>query len=794
MMTSNVPEVLSQMVRGFEDASKLIKEAREATRGLATDLRSLGRGTGLSGLLKTLEKLGSAKIGGSIVADMDKMRTILRETATAQAEMAKSSVETARAWKDIAAAGGRGGRRGGGAGAPPAPGGPWSQAERDAYPDAQYENRNYDARSRAQDRAYRSDQRMAERENQDRDVRARAAEAAAAKRYADDHALAHRENADVDARARTAAQRSRQSHAHGMDAALGAQMAGDAGMGLVERGFHAYADVQQQQIMAQADSRITDAVMTQANTLVANLQKKYPALTQAEGLTVFRNTMGIFGNARESMDAMPDAVRLQQLYQLAPLGRGGTGGSEVQAAEKAGDAMQAFIDPKTQQLDKGLYKQWMDFQARSYLAGGGLVDAKGWLAFSRTARSAGIGLNPRALEETQALLEMSPGRTGTALMSAFQVFGASTSHMTKQNKAAWGKAGLLGKDGNIVDQGLYQQNPFEWVWKDLVPRLQAQGLKTREQLLKWLTDHGQRGTVAGILSDIAIGQTPITNTANKMDAQDPNAVDKLVNSDIGKLAALQAAETNFFVAVGKFGEGPGLMVLTKLTDALNALTKLANDHPEAAKWFITTAGGMALMSKAAGDVAMTIYLGAPMVQGMAALARAVLPFGKGGEAELAIATAAGGAGVAGSLAALAAAIVLLPPALKMGVEAMNSALGITPPQSGSAAKGAGHGPWTSSNHPAGQSWSDWWHGLSQPLAGGTVGGGRGSVHATKSAYVTGSDDTLSGRPIILMVDGRVLGQVVGGQLDRSSRNSASVQFGRTAHDGRMTPVPTTTLA
>ena len=382
------------------------------------------------------------------------------------------------------------------------------------------------------------------------------------------------------------------SHGDLVDGAMGAQMAGDAGMGLAGQAFHAYADVQLQTTLAQADKRVTDAVMARANGVITTLQKQYPALTQTEGLTLFRNTMGIFGDADESLAALPGAVRLQQLYELAPLGKGGTGGSEVQAAEKAGDAMQSFIDPKTGKLDKGLYDKWMDLQARSYTAGGGLVDAKNWLAFARTSRSAGIGLSDRALEETQALLEMSPGRTGTALMSAFQVFGASTKHMTKANRGAWNKAGLLDKSGDIVDQQLYQKDPYAWVWDEMVPKLAARGIKTREQVLKWLTENGQRGTVSGLLADIAVGKTPITNTATKMENQDPKLVDKLVNTDVGKLAAFHAAETNFLVALGKFGEGPGLTLLTDLTKILNKLVEEAEAHPEAAKRLIGVGAGL----------------------------------------------------------------------------------------------------------------------------------------------------------------------------------------------------------
>ena len=773
--STNASEVLSQMVRGFEDANKLILSLQESTRRLGTDFRELGQGSrgGLAKMIAQLEKLGGTKINGTFLADMDKVRNVVREAATAQSEMARSAVETARAWKDIAAAGGRAGRAGGGGrgGAGAGPAGPWTSAMRDAYPDAQWENGDHDAQSRAGAR------------------RSAAADAAAASRYADEHALAMRENADMDARSRAAARQSRVSHGHGMDAAMGAQMAGDAGTGLLERGFHAYGEVQTQQILTQADTRITDSVLAQANAKIAELQKTYKALTQAEGLTLFRNGMGLIGDKDEALAMLPSAVRLQQLYQLAPAGRGGSGGSEVQAAEKAGDIMQQFVDPATHKLDSKLYDQWMDMQARSYLAGGGLVDAKNWLAFARTSRTAGIGLSPKALEEAQALLEISPGRTGTALNSAFQVFGASTHHMTKPIHKAWNAAKLLDpKTGDIIDQKLYQTDPFEWVWKDLVPKLAAQGIKTRDQILKWLTDNGQRGTVSGLLADVAIGETPIKNTMTRLESQNPKAIDNLVNSDLGKLAALQASETNFFVALGKFGEGPGLMVLDKLTGALNRLTAMANDHPQAATNLITVAGGLAILAKVGGDAAMTIYLGAPLVTGMAALAKSVLPFGKGGAAAEAIAMASAGSGVPGSLAALVAAVVLLPPALKFGVESLNSALGITPSQSGSAAKGAGHGPWHGATTlpSVSESWKQWWdrETAGTPQSGSSA---RGAGHLQHSSF-TGQATVI---PITLQLDGKTVARVVTHHQERVLSRDPS---GITGFDGRQTMMPPSVIS
>ena len=540
-------------------------------------------------------------------------------------------------------------------------------------------------------------------------------------------------------------------HVSAMDAAMGAQMAGDFGIGLAERSLNAYGDVQMKQFAAQSDKALTDIVMVKANALIKTLQAQYPALTQSEGLTLFRNTMGIFGSAGESLKALPGAVRLQMLYQLLPQGKGGTGGDEVQAAEKAGDIMQAFVNPQGG-LDLNLYNKFMDFQARSYQAGGGLVDAKNWLAFARTSRTAGIGLSDRAMEEAQALLEISPGRTGTALQSAFQVFGATTRHMTKGNRAAWQHAGLLGRNGNIIDQQLYQSDPFEWVWKDMLPALKKHGIATRDQILRWLTENGQRGTVAGVLADIAIGQTPITRTADKMERQDPNLVDKLQGGVMGQMAALHAAETNLFVAMGKFLQGPGIELMNNLAKGLNKLADEMNAHPDLSKNVLLFGGGLALVSKVMGDAGMAyLFVGSPLIAGVQALSGAL-------------------------------------PGMAAGVKALLAAAGKSAPSAPSAAN-----PWGTVES-IGATALRWGGKIASTVGLGFLGWEAGKSVATSPEWQAFGDhiekavrDGLAKRSDGVMH--ATINVNVDGKKVQTTRTIAPVQSGTTGHDGSMSLYP-----
>ena len=446
------------------------------------------------------------------------------------------------------------------------------------------------------------------------------------------------------------------------DTAIVGSIIGGTGIDLITKGFMANAQVQQQVTLSEADQRNTPAVMGNVQAQIANLQKKYPALTQLEGLKLYSENQGIFGDPAEALSTLAGSVRLQQLYQLKSTGEGGSGGDENLAASKAGDALQAFIDPKTNKVDTGLFKP-VDQLPNPIGSGGGaalLTRNPGWHLLGLRALGALASTKTR-WNTRKVCWNFPPSRTGTALNSAFQLFGASTNHLTDKTKAAWSKAGLLGKAGEIINQLAYQADPYTWIWNTLKPALAKQGITTRAQILAWLSANGQRSTVSGLFADIAIGETNLQKTKTRFDAQDPNTVDKLQNTDIGKLQALSAAQNNFFIALGKFESGPGVSVLVSFTNALNNITEWANKNPGLAKDLVEIGAGTAIFADVAGKLAMTIYLGAPLVSGLASLARSAPGLARAGTA---LVTTADGLALLGTR--LAPFIAGGPVALAMG--------------------------------------------------------------------------------------------------------------------------------
>jgi hypothetical protein len=436
-----------------------------------------------------------------------------------------------------------------------------------------------------------------------------------------------------------------------VDVGIAGTMVGDAGLDLATAGFMANMNVVTEQATLSANKLNTPAVRSQVGNKIQSLQKANPSLTQMEGLQDYADALGVFGDPKEALAAMPAIVHFQQLQKMRSTdGTDGGNTDQVLAAIKSGDIMQSFIDPKTKKFDVGMFNQFMAFQQQSLLAGNGIVTPKSWLAFARSARVAGMLLDPQALAYSQALLEQSPGRSGTAMSSAFQLFGNGNPKMlTDKNRAAWEQVGLLDKNGKPVNDAQYQKDPFEWVWNTLEPKLRSAGYKTEQQQLSWIAGNMQRSTIAGLFSDIIAGETGIKKTAGLVNDQQQLDLNK---TPAGQLAAFQAGQQNFLVALGKFESGPGIKILNSLTDAFNGMANWANKNPGLAKYIVEIGGGFIIFSKAAGTLANVVAIGGPLVRGFGGLALVALKFAKGAGAAEGLANAASGLSGLASEAAL----------------------------------------------------------------------------------------------------------------------------------------------
>lgn len=234
---------------------------------------------------------------------------------------------------------------------------------------------------------------------------------------------------------------------------------------------------------------------------------------------------------------------------------------------------------------------------------------------------------------------------------------------------------------------------------------------------------------------------------------------------------------------------PAIESLKALTVALRGMTDLAKANPTAAKDIALAAAGMAVLAKVAGDLAMVVFVGAPLVRGFALLGGSLGAFAPGAAAEGALAALAGGGG-AGSLAGLAAAILGLAGAVA-GAEKLNEYLGIPDTPAGRAAKRAAN-PSPHGNYLF-DGLSNWWNGFSSApgsdghsnAARGGHQGGSGAYHP--SSYVTQPGNGGGAVQNIIYMDGRKVAEVV---TSLQARSMSAPPAGGTAFDTRMTSLPT----
>jgi len=378
-------------------------------------------------------------------------------------------------------------------------------------------------------------------------------------------------------------------------------------------------------------------------------------------------------------------------------------------------------------------------------------------------------------------------RAGTGEAATFQQF--ITGRMTEAASNQLKKAGLLDKTakwkgGQVADMqhkfhgfAEYGANPVQWVRDFLLGpdgALAKNKIDPHDKLAvaKFLSDWSGRQTGLGFMAELTLGMQGIDKEGGKVGNTTTDPMKVLQQSDpMQKLREFHAAENELMVTFGQNAIGPALEALKALTNVIRDLSDWGKSHPNVAKDITLVVGGLAALATAAGNAAMAIFIGAPLVKGLAGLAEAASPFGAAGAAGVAL------AGLPGLLGGLAAAVVGLPVLLKGVADAMGETGGH---------KGSGKGlqapgfisppppPDSTGNH-----FGDWlrdkWSGFyNQPTYSGQ-GAGK-NLHPT-----AGQPVTMSG---VLNIDGKKAGNFIAQSLTGPNAGMTGNDL-RTGHHGAM---------
>lgn len=307
---------------------------------------------------------------------------------------------------------------------------------------------------------------------------------------------------------------------------------------------------------------------------------------------------------------------------------------------------------------------------------------------------------------------------------------------------------------------------------------------------KFLSDWSSRQTGLGFMAEMTLGMGGINKESQKI-GQSGNTMQVMQQSDpMQKMREFRAAENELMVTLGQNAIGPAMEALKGLTNVLREMSDIGTSHPNMAGDITLIVGGVSALATAAGNAAMVVFVGAPIVTGLRALAGAMSPFAIGGSAAGAMATLpAGLSGVGIALVALAGAVVGIPKIF----EGIAGALGL---HGGQDLHGGGKGS-RSGITPDATGASPWgalgslFGGPSTPSpsteGGPHTGGGRGSgTHFSPSSfYARPAPPQVIQANLAVHLDGQVIAR---NTSYHQAREMSGPPTGMTGFDLRETPI------
>jgi hypothetical protein len=436
--------------------------------------------------------------------------------------------------------------------------------------------------------------------------------------------------------------------ASGLMAAYGVERLGDAGMSFFEKAFMAEAQVEHLLTNLRMNGGVDDAKIAEVRSKAEAMARAVKGTTISENLKTVLDAFNLTGDLGEALKAAPAMAKMGLLLQSIP---GAHHGDPAYAGAQAIEVAQRFYNPKTHAIDMDQFNQQLAAMTGVSLATANRVTPETYLAFVKQARLGGMLGNDQFLyQDAPALLAATGGqRSGTG--DAAIVRQLTLGRMTKNAFLELQKVGVLDQTAkwshalvpdigkHLAGADLLAQNPVDWARKFLIPELNAHGVNTNDRQATGIEAGKLASTNMGLgfLSELLLGMAQIDKEAAKIRAivTDPMAV--LQNDPLQKLREFQAAENEFMVTLGSAIMGPAIDSLRGLTNVLHDLTDWSRANPNAAKDIAVTAAGLSLLAKTAGEVALGIYVGAPLVRGIVALAGGASLFGAGSAAAMGLA-------------------------------------------------------------------------------------------------------------------------------------------------------------
>ncbi|EFS7077226.1 hypothetical protein HW008_002778 [Salmonella enterica] len=336
-----------------------------------------------------------------------------------------------------------------------------------------------------------------------------------------------------------------------------------------------------------------------------------------DNMRTLKEAHSVLRHYDEAKMVTPELLKMQYATKFMTAGQGEVLRDQSQAVLKIAELRNEINTPEQ-------FKNSVNLTTQAFAASGGLVKPEDYLEAIKTGGESTKNLDDKFFYFglSHIIQQLGGDRTGTALASLYK--GWQGKRMSEKamgeldsiglaKNVTYSKAGLV-KDFTLVNQELYQRNPFEYLQKEVLPRIKKKYPHATERQIRDILYAMTSNSKGADLLLLMYREQANIEKQIKAGGEAYN-IDQLVGegekTPYGKEIALQAKKQTLYKNIGDKIMPMYVWGLEKLDNALTWLGKFIDNHPQLAKFFLLTATGISLAAVAGGalTVAMAGLLG-----------------------------------------------------------------------------------------------------------------------------------------------------------------------------------------
>ncbi|EAN5160603.1 hypothetical protein EIR47_11160 [Salmonella enterica] len=336
-----------------------------------------------------------------------------------------------------------------------------------------------------------------------------------------------------------------------------------------------------------------------------------------DNMRTLKEAHSVLRHYDEAKMVTPELLKMQYATKFMTAGQGEVLRDQSQAVLKIAELRNEINTPEQ-------FKNSVNLTTQAFAASGGLVKPEDYLEAIKTGGESTKNLDDKFFYFglSHIIQQLGGDRTGTALASLYK--GWQGKRMSEKamgeldsiglaKNVTYSKAGLV-KDFTLVNQELYQRNPFEYLQKEVLPRIKKKYPHATEQQIRNILYAMTSNSKGADLLLLMYREQANIEKQIKAGGEAYN-IDQLVGegekTPYGKEIALQAKKQTLYKNIGDKIMPMYVWGLEKLDNAFTWLGKFIDNHPQLAKFFLLTATGISLAAVAGGalTVAMAGLLG-----------------------------------------------------------------------------------------------------------------------------------------------------------------------------------------